>query len=435
MADISLNQIWAMKSASINILLTKVLPSVWGAVKPVVNPIVLTTRDDLVNKIKLVQLYIRRGQLYFGDLAVAKHRLFEKIALELGRLEDIRSKITTLIYLEPIFNEKALIAIISDYNPIFMIYLFIRKGMTVINPCSRVRDGGPLRLENSYTYLSPFYYKDKLYVISNEVARLLSIDVSNGEEKFHGHVGMGLIIGRFGKFLYYRSYYGIIQTLNLEDETVTDTVVLREANILFLDGLIYVVLDVDGVIIVDVYNCGPTLELIESKIFSNNTKLTQTRPISLVHRAITEFHIVKTSTGRILISCDRFGAMETYNFETTKLLDMRYLSVRKVYSYDDRVYVVGFPPDNTNLNKPSCISVFDSKTFSPLGIMGAEMRGVVEIIGYNNKLAITLADPAKIKYMYDDGYRDNKILLIYNLDIREASYKLEYNGSGYFTIG
>jgi hypothetical protein len=164
---VSLDDIWSKKSDAINKVLKKSETSFL---------------EVLPNKIKVAQLYSKTKQLIPEDRVIVNHHQFISVALALGRLEDIKARIMLLLTLEPLFNERNLLALLSDYNPVKKLYLFTTKlfsdsSITTYN----VETLSIEKVINTDNYSYPFYYKGFMYVTVEE-SYLAAIDLASNEK-------------------------------------------------------------------------------------------------------------------------------------------------------------------------------------------------------------------------------------------------------------
>jgi hypothetical protein len=150
------------------------------------------SRSTLVNKVNLVKLYYQTGQLTIEASKIVGHPLFEKFALSLGRLEEIKSKILTLIYLNPMFNEENLLTHLNDYNHIDKVYLFTSNGLEVLNS-ETLETERVFTLDDTLTYSDAFYHKGRLYFIQalkvredENSERLAYLDLESGQKVLIG---------------------------------------------------------------------------------------------------------------------------------------------------------------------------------------------------------------------------------------------------------
>jgi hypothetical protein len=411
MADIiemSLEEIWSMKSDSIDILLIELPPYL-----RLTKVTWLSPDNTLFNKIKVAQLLNRRDQLVC-ERSIINHPLFEKISLKLGRLEDIKAKIMVLIYLEPIFNEKALITMINDYNPIYKIYLIGINKIYVIdfNGCSNVVE---ISLKNSLQYKTPFYCKNKLYLANPHECNIVSVDLSSLEEKQYQSICPYSIIGGVGNFLYYQDFfrYNCLSILDLQIGHTLNTDLGWDDEILLIDDLLYTFRSTPDSIVISTHKCGSSFEFMDSRVF----------PI----KSTAEMNDYSLSTNNKVLLCYNFQhTLEAYDFQTSELLAVHELHVIKIHNYHDRIYLVASPISHLNWQKsPTFIYVFENKTFKSLGILGKQTTEVVNVVGCHNKLALT--------YLHTNGASLN----VYDLDSssQDPCLILPYTGNGNFTIG
>jgi hypothetical protein len=164
---VSLDDIWSKKSDAINKVLKKSETSFL---------------EVLPNKIKIAQIYAKTKQLIPEDRVTVNHPQFVSVALALGRLEDIKTKIMLLLTLEPLFNERNLLALLSDYNPVKKLYLFVRtlnqaNLLTYNAENFNIEKSGNPNLNDCY---APFYHKGFLYVCHDD-NYLLAVDLASDE--------------------------------------------------------------------------------------------------------------------------------------------------------------------------------------------------------------------------------------------------------------
>jgi hypothetical protein len=187
--------------------------------------IIKINTNPLVNKVNRALLYNGTGDLDTESAKIVSHSQFKAIALQLGRLEDIKAKISMLIYLNPLFNEENLLRILGDYNPVSKLY--VKTGMFL-----EVRNVETFHLEKSlrmdadnYDFL--MYYKDRLYMVNTNLHKLVWIDLASGERTCTGVEALK-IHARFGGTLYYDGLDGITRTFDLETNTAGSDIITHD---------------------------------------------------------------------------------------------------------------------------------------------------------------------------------------------------------------
>jgi hypothetical protein len=193
--------------------MTTTLEAVWQASSDFIGKVLLQSGLELspnilINKVKLAQLYASTKNLTPEDTKIVNHPLFERIALKLGRLEDIMTKISVLIYLDPIFDEVNLISIIANYNPITKIYLFGDNLETRNSETLSIETVIPL--SKVVLYSEPHYYKGSIYLLAG--GSLVSTNPSSDQQPRWNLIKefpQCDILGMVGNLLYLTTRKGI----------------------------------------------------------------------------------------------------------------------------------------------------------------------------------------------------------------------------------
>jgi hypothetical protein len=184
---------------------------------------------SLENKIAMAQYYLCQGHLNCQDSLIVNHQQFTKTVLELGSLDDIKRKIQLLIDLEPLFNERNLLAILNNYNFIDKIRVVDKGTLVTVDLWSE-----PLRLKEEFHPClqnqqgSVIYHKGSLYfakVIDYFYdTKILSLDLDSNKITIFCIYCSGLL-AMIGDLLYYKVARFGLKTLNVTDGKMVDIVV------------------------------------------------------------------------------------------------------------------------------------------------------------------------------------------------------------------
>jgi hypothetical protein len=315
----------------------------------------------LANKIRLAQLYRDGNQLIPKDKIIVNHPQFVKLAKEYGRLEDVKAKIALLLTLEPLFNEKNLLAFLDDYNPIRKLYISVGTGIVT-------RDAETLQVEriSKVAYndtRQPHYHKGMLYA-TNSYNQVVSIDLTNNEEfVFLETMRCFSIAGIINDILYYvDSYTGLI-SLNLDTHQRVLLNIGLTASI--SNNFIY------------------TFERNKINKYDGRRlplTLISSRPFTIVLDP-NRCYFCQVIDNRIYLN-----DMKVYDLETLRLLNEREISgdVNNIYSYGGKIYV--HSTNGVNMT----IKIYDSASFEYLGNLVEDLHIIYfKSISINgNKLVI-----------------------------------------------
>jgi hypothetical protein len=187
--ELSLQSVWNTKSSDINRIL-----SLYD---------IAIDQNSLVNKVRLAILYNKGRDFNKENTIIVSHPLFEKIALSLGRLEDIKAKIVIMINFEEIMNERNLGLIINSYNPVKRLYIISDSGLEIRNH-ETLNLEKLIPLDQYFIFSFLVYSKDKVYTIRDKEGSydMIEIDLSTEETKVFKDVGIRYFYGKIGDLLY-----------------------------------------------------------------------------------------------------------------------------------------------------------------------------------------------------------------------------------------
>jgi hypothetical protein len=224
---VSLEDIWASPSKDIN--------------KCLIASDAKVSQNTLVNKIRLAQVYLKTGQLTEEAERMVSHHVFERTALEVGRLTDIISNLSIILLLEGIFNERYLASDLNSYDVADpkMLYILTDDGIQVRN-----LDGvlvNTIKLPNVIIPILPIYYKGKLYFVGNKrkLDSLMSVDLDNQDVTAFNDVKAEYIRSRIGNIIYYTCNNHKLNALNLETQQQVKVDIKCGGNLLYVGDLIY----------------------------------------------------------------------------------------------------------------------------------------------------------------------------------------------------
>jgi hypothetical protein len=366
MVLLSLEQIWSKQSKAINDILR--LPYHGDGQR--------TFSTLLANKVKVAQLYSKSGQLIPDDRMIVDHPLFEKIAITSGRFADIKAKIGLLLLLEPLFNEKNLLVIINDYNPVEKIYIYNYNTLNVYDAETLVREQA---FGCDHTG-SPVYYKGRLYSLHyGSCMDLASHEVLNFPEISSDFY----MLSRIGNLLYCAEYPEL-KSLNLDTLEVTSTGI-GLGNGQSIDGDMIYIIDSDMLVTYDGRTSPPTL--ISRRSFDSGDE-------------IGSFEVIGD---RVYLD-----SLRIYSLETLELLAVVEFGSHTpdIYSYGNRLYAVIYR------NVESEIRIYDTTSFQWIGMLmdRNELFRLKDVKIEGNKILV---------FYYSDECIELK-LKIFNLDNNES---------------
>jgi hypothetical protein len=272
--------------------------------------------------------------------------------MELGRFNDIRSRMLSLLYSEAMFNEKGLALIIGGYNKEAQqqendkLYVISSDYISVRNPTTLVAER-TIMLPTKIDHGSPYYYKGKLYftqVIGDE-GRLMSTDLDNKETTNLNTVIVRNIMAMVGSRLFFKrnELDDFLYAYNIEDGTVTSTGIPSWYNPSFEGNNIHVFEDIQeyaGIAAIATYDLTTMPPRKVSKTVFN----------SIAVRDFFKVQDGKVYSGNLMIYDLRSGRQ-------TGQVDMD-LQVIGLNSYKGNFYVVGAEIEDENVTS---IEIYNSQ--------------------------------------------------------------------------
>jgi hypothetical protein len=354
MTTVTLEEIWTIPPSKIKLLLNK----------PDIN--------DILAKVIWTQQYNEGNQLSPEDALIVNHPQFTKTALKFGRLEDIVSKIKVLIYLEPLFNERNLLEVLNNYNPIKYLYLMNKNILEIRDLDSRILISKvSLPLLSGWNE-SPFYHKGKIYFITRYESGeriLLSVDLFSGE--IWDLNVRGFIMCIVGDLLYYSTTIQDLLVIDLQSDDNISINLPLNSNYVIEDNLLYVYDTKE--LTVSIYNLatlpltfierkrlpmipidGFCISFIGNRVFTDTSKVYDLSSLELVADLGIEM-------------CENF----TFLYEGK-------LYILKLNGEEDE------PDPNKHL-----VSIYDNSTYELLGGLGQKDVITIEGILYNEFLVVS----------------------------------------------
>jgi hypothetical protein len=341
--------------------------------------------NDLVNRISLLKVYNESGQLSQEDSSIVSHPDFKRIALSTVRLDEIKTKLLTLIYLDPLFNERNLVNHFNDYNPVDKVYLFTTTGLEVRN--SETLDlERVFPLDPTMKYGRSLYHKGKLYFTQWPTRRIaftpfintmVSLNLNSGEKT---SIVQALAVKKIiGDLLYYIDPNHCLASYNLNTGKIetTDLYIAGRGNRSFYDGNF--------------------MYYYERIIKTFSTYDISTSPIKLVRRQ--DVPDPEASSRIIGVIGERvyFSNGKIYDLETLEEIGSLDIQVRHIDRYENKIYALD------HLTKD--IYVYDSTTYAKLGKIETIKKDLrlVDMELFGNKLVVIIGGESIEIFNLDDN--------------------------------